>query len=869
MFRRVVILFLSLLVFSIQLSHAQIFSGHIIAEDSTAISYSTIYSRESGIGITADGNGLFSAHVPAGKYRFEISALGYEARTIDVSIDEDGYDCTVMLREQVYRLKEVTITGGNEDPAYRVMRNVLANAGRNRRLIEAYSVTNYAKGTGKIMKVPGLFRLSDDFKRDSAEICGSSYVMEGVYDIKYKYPDNYNTVITAFKSSFPIEMPVQIWNPSDIDFYSDYVGGGISPLGRNALSAYNFRLEGYYMNDGGRMINKIRITPKGKGAAVFTGHIYIVEDLWCLSDADLYISNSMYSTNLVVNAKEMRKGVFLPATSSLKAVASIMGMEISFGLFSSSNYSDIDVAETDTENNTSIAEVSNIITDNKKKERAERIENEIAGIMADGELTTKKAMKVVRLNDKLSELQITDTLKGAERYNLDLRTVRKHSVLDMAMKRDSLYWDSVRLVPLNDEEALSYKKSEEEKSQMDSVNRISAFELLMGHRFYSRSRKLWIKSPGLDRILYDINAVDGFNIGADVELGAKLNNGRSISLRPWGYYLTHRKDANYGAELKVDYAPAVNGRMAVSGGRETADYNGTRGYRRYLNMLSTFMFGDNYAKLYDNRFIRFDNSVDIANGLNLAVEAEYSVRSVLNNSIHKFGKHRFEPNIPASENYRSMPDNSMLSFSGTIKYTPAYFYRYIDGRKVYIKSKYPTFTASYSHGFDVKNDAGGNSVYNKVELGIYHKVSFLMSNLNYWVNAGMFIDSRNVYFPDFHHAPVNPFYLSFYDDKDRFILPGNYEYSTSDRWISGGASYKTGRILLNYIPFLDKPLNTESIGFRTMAVKGLPIFNEIEYRFNSMDAISIGVAVAFRGDKYAGIGFTLGMPISKALYPFH
>ena len=83
-----------------------------------------------------------------------------------------------------------------------------------------------------------------------------------------------------------------------------------------------------------------------------------------------------------------------------------------------------------------------------------------------------------------------------------------------------------------------------------------------------------------------------------------------------------------------------------------------------------------------------------------------------------------------------------------------------------------------------------------------------MSNLNYWVNAGMFVDSKNVYFPDYHHAPVNPFYLSFYDDEDRFNLPGNYEYSTSDKWVSGGASYKTGRILLNFIPFLDKPLNT-------------------------------------------------------------
>lgn len=672
MFRRVIFLLLTVLVS--QLSVAQVFSGRIIAEDSTSISYSTIYSREAGIGITADGNGLFSVQIPVGKYRFEISALGFEARTIDVNIDEDGYDCTVILREQVYRLKEVTITGDN-NAAYRVMRNVLASAGRNRRLIAAYSVTNYAKGTGRITKLPELFRLSDDFARDSAKLCGSAYVMEGVYDINYKYPDNYNTVIKAFKSSFPIEIPVQIWNPSDVDFYSDYIGGGISPLGRNAFSTYNFKLEGYYMNDEGRMINKIRIIPKGKSSTTFTGHIYIVEDLWCLSDADLYISNSMYSINLIVNAKEMRNGVFLPATSSLKANASIMGMKFSFGLFSCSNYSDIDVTEVDLKNSNSIVEVSNTITNDKKKERAEKIEYKIAEIMADGELTTQKAIKVFKLNDKLSKLQITDTLKGAERYNLDLRAVRKRNVLDGAMTRDSFYWASVRLAPLTDEEALSYKKFEERKMQKDSVKKISAFELLIGHKFYNRNGKLWIKSPGLDKILYDINAVDGFNIGVDIELGAKFGNNRGVSLRPWGYYLTHRKSVNFGSEFKFDYAPAINGRMSVSVGRETADYNGTRGYRRYLNMLSTFMFGDNYAKFYDNKFIHFDNSIDIANGLNFTVEVEYTIRSVLNNTINKFGKKQFESNIPVSENYRSMPDNSMLHFSGILKYTPACFFR--------------------------------------------------------------------------------------------------------------------------------------------------------------------------------------------------
>lgn len=663
-FQRTAFLFLLFFAFVAQLSVAQIFSGHIIAEDSTSIPYSTIYSRESGIGITADGNGMFSARVPAGHYSFEVSALGFEARNLEIDIDDDGYDCTVMLREQVYQLKGVTVTGGNENPAYRVMRNVLAYAARNRRQIESYSVTNYAKGTGRITEIPSIFKLSDDYARDSAELLGSAYVMEGVYDIDYKYPDNYNTVIKAFKSSFPLEVPVQIWNPADMDFYSDYVGGCVSPMGKNAFSAYTFELEGYYMNDEGRMINKIRVRPKSSGSMAFTGHIYVVEDLWCLSDADLYSANSMYSINLVVNAKEMWTGVFLPATLSMKMKISVMGMDLTLGIFSSSNYSEINIASTGNKYEVAAADVSTFIESPRKKERAEKIEKKISQIMTDGELTTKKALEVVRLNEKLSELQLTDTLKGAKRYNLDLQNIRNQKVDNGAMTRDSLFWDSVRLVPLMDDEAVSYRKEWKNNPSKDSLRPVSAFEILAGHRFYNKNRRLWVKTPGLDKILFDINAVDGYNIGADVEFGLDLKNRGEISLRPWGYYLTHRKDANYGAELKIGYAPSVNGHMSISGGRETADYNGTRGVSRYLNMISTYLFANNYAKFYENRFVRFSNSVDIANGLNLAVGAEYTRRSVLQNTMHKSGKRWLEPNIPASENYREMPLNSMMHFGG-------------------------------------------------------------------------------------------------------------------------------------------------------------------------------------------------------------
>ena len=55
--------------------------------------------------------------------------------------------------------------------------------------------------------------------------------------------------------------------------------GIVSPVGKSALTVYNFALEGTF-EDQGRTINKIKVTPKIKGNDVFTGYIYIADLFW-------------------------------------------------------------------------------------------------------------------------------------------------------------------------------------------------------------------------------------------------------------------------------------------------------------------------------------------------------------------------------------------------------------------------------------------------------------------------------------------------------------------------------------------------------------------------------------------------------------
>lgn len=848
-------LFVLLFLLNLISSYSQTFSGRIMSEDSVPVSFATVYSRTAGVGLTADQDGAFSVNLDGKSYKFEVSALGFITRTVDIDLSGGDVDRTILLKEQIYRLDGVTVTNRDEDPANRVIRYAIATAESNKRKVSGYDVNSYVKGKGKIKDMPAVMKKMQEFRKDSDFVVGRLFVMEGVYDVRYRYPEHYDIKTRAFRSSFPFDMPVNIWNPSEIDFWDDFIS-----MGGNVFSLYKFSLEGYYMNENGRMINKIKVSPRRGAKNLFYGYLYIVEDLWCISDMDINMYGSNYNVNLISNFKEVLPGIFLPVSSSMKLDFSAMGLKVGAGVFSSYNYSNI---SSDYCNSSPDIKLSEDVLDEsvKKNRKIVKIQDKIDEIMSSGELTTQQALKIYRLNEKLSMLEAADTLKGARKYNLDNLSSYKVNADPEAMNRDSAFWDSVRSVPLLHEEIKSYETAKKDTLVKQSEDDTAMLRLLYGRKFYTENKKWWLRTPGIDKILTDINTVDGFNIGATVGLGVRLENGGEIMFEPWAYYLTHRKDANYGGSLTVGYAPLINGKLKISGGKETADYNGTSGYIRYLNMLSTYIFGDNYSKFYDNRYFRISNETDIANGLNLLVGAGYEHRAVLDNSIDRLGRKVFSPNIPDSKFYSEMPKNSMFHFYGKIEYTPALYYRIVDGRKRYVKSKFPTVSVSYEYGRSLDGiKFSGLSHYNRIEAGIRQKTDFLRLSLAYWANAGMFFDSDNVFFPDYRHAAVNPFYLSFDNDNSKFFVPGNYEYSTSDKWINCGLEIETGRLLLNWLPFLDNPVSREGLSLNVMAVPGLDMYTEFGYRLSAAGLLGVGVYVGLKGKRYDGFSLCISLP---------
>ena len=101
-------------------------------------------------------------------------------------------------------------------------------------------------------------------------------------------------------------------------------------------------------------------------------------------------------------------------------------------------------------------------------------------------------------------------------WNYDLK---KDSLAD---KRDSVYWTTVRSVPLKPEEVESYAYKERLKPLNDSlggnvrkekVSDVVVQTLLLGRTFKSKQDKTWITLGGLGSCIPEYNVVDGYLSG--------------------------------------------------------------------------------------------------------------------------------------------------------------------------------------------------------------------------------------------------------------------------------------------------------------------------------------------------------------------
>jgi hypothetical protein len=863
------------LLFCIFTSHvqAQTLKGKVTDNEGNPIPGAVLFIREMTQGIATDSNGEFQINLKEGSYTCEFSSLGYEKKSLKVTIDQPSHTLAISLNDKAYELTEVVISSRREDPAYAIMRKAIAMAPYYQHQVKSYESDIYLKGS---MKMDDIARWIEKHSDELKVLKGSLFMIESHNEVIFTSPDKYEQKVIAISSSFPEDM-VDEDAPrtlATINIYAPELRGLISPLSPDAFAYYRFALEGK-TTEGEYVINKIRVEPKKDSPKLLRGRLYIVHDSWNVRSMEMSCSIFGIRDQFTINCSEVKPSVFLPVAYSISDSIHIglLGLNISTRYYSSIKYRKLEVNESDVNAlanaNISVQEKDTLTEkpETVKSKKQLKIEQELETLSSKENLSNRDAYKLAKLMMEKSEPE--ESKKKRDELEISDKKDNVNITVDtLAKSRDSVYWTQIRSLPLRTDEIVSYKRRDSldlklQQIRSDSDSSKNKSNSWLGKVVFGSSKnfgkKYRLQYGGLLGAVPEYNFVDGVWLGQKLTLGIDFSKKSSLHIMPSAYYVTARKTVNWRTDGIFMYAPLRNGLFSVSGGNSTFDFNRIGGSSRLINSTFSLINAHNSIKFFQRRYISVANWIDVANGFEVRVNAGYEKRNVLeNNMSYNFYGKEPSPNLPDGQ-LTPMPDNSLTKVAVQLKYTPRYRYRIRDGRKQYVDSKYPTFTFNYEKGIPTDDDRSAS--FDKAEFSIRQEIPFnAFSRLEYLANTGTFLSSERVYFPDFKHSNSNELFFTTNPLRNSFCMV-NYSYSTDKSWFQMHLNYTSSYLFIKNLPFLQKYMFDESLYARTLFIPGTN-YSEIGYSISFFKIVEAGVFAGFKKGKYDAVGFTLSLPLN-------
>ena len=197
-------LYLSLfLLFLAHSTIASIVKGKVVDDNDMPVSFATILVKNTSIGTSANNSGEYQLDLKPGTYTIICKTIGYKAlsKTITLTANETTLD--FKLYPQNLSLSEVSITAKKEDPAYDIMRKVIAKRKYHADLIQSLETDIYLKGALRTRNIPdnilGFSIQGDDMKELKKEMGvdsngqGILYLLEDISAVSFKEMNINNT----------------------------------------------------------------------------------------------------------------------------------------------------------------------------------------------------------------------------------------------------------------------------------------------------------------------------------------------------------------------------------------------------------------------------------------------------------------------------------------------------------------------------------------------------------------------------------------------------------------------------------------------------------------------------------------------------
>lgn len=860
---------------------AQGIRGRITNAQKEPIPFANIYIPQLSTGTTSNIDGRFEMKLPSGNVKVLFQYLGYQTQSREFTIGKTFEEVNIQLETQDYQLPEVKVLASGEDPAYYIMRRAIAMAPYYQKQVSKYSCKVYLKGTGVFDKIPKLFK--KQMKKDGVNE-NEAFVIETVSKIDFEQPDKLNQKVLAMRSSgkdnntSPMGMITN--NLYDADKY-----GIVSPVGKSALKTYTFSLEGVF-EDQGRTINKIKVTPKSNSKDVFSGFIYIADGFWNIHSADLNMQMPMTDVNVHQVYGEVNRNTWMPVSLDFDMNFSGLGFKMKFRYVASIN-------EYQTTLNPAL---DHSFLDRIKEKQFQ--DQQVIDNNRNETLKAQQAAEKTKAQKKIDELMKKESLNNHETVKLNrmieaearrnappepLEIKSSVQVSQKQVNNDTAYWASLRPIPLTAAEKVSFVKKDSiikvssRPEYKDSVRndrrKFKVKHLIFGKtynysvdsiRHYERLSIPTLFAP----TTFTFNSVDGLRAELPFNYYRSDSLGRSFSLSPQMSYAFLRKKMDATIAFRQYQGGRHNAVFGAGFGTTTVDYNRQSGISAMNNDLYTLWLEENDKRLYRRDFVQIMAGRDLMNGLNLNLSLDYSDNSPLkNHSSYSFIDYKDKeimPNIPENSAMQSWQLESHQSFiaRAVLEYTPQYRYMIRNHSKMYVNSKFPTFSLAYKGAYS--GIMGSDSRFDLLKLGIRQNLKIgIDDHLNYVVNAGHFLNSSKVYFEDFQHFNMQSKTFLFSPEGNSFRLLPFYEYATPKSFLEIHTGFQSRKLVLKQLPLLRNTSVSENLFVNYLSTPMLKNYVETGYGVrNILLLFHVEAFAGFENGKYRSSGIRVSMNLN-------
>ena len=839
------------------------------------LAYATVYVQNTGGGGTTNETGEYRVSLAPGRNRVVFQFLGYQTVVREVNGGATGYD--VELTPEVLELDEVEIISGGEDRSYSVIRRAIAKADYHRNQLNAYTADVYLKGSGKVTKIPKLYRALAP-KEDKAEIdnfTGRTFTTETTNRIEYERPNTFKqTVLTK------LEVGESGFDASGYvfsSFYQPEIAGTVSPLAPRAFGYYKFEHEGIF-TDRGELINRIRVIPRSRGEGVFEGVINIVQDDWSIHSLSLRTYKTGVTVDLTQQYTEVQERIWLPVTLRLEVEGGFFGVKFEGSYVSSTSNYDITL-------NPDLGGYVEVI-DEKTQPAAAAAARRSNGSPADlertleegGQVTRKDLRKLLRNYEKEErEKQAEPEVTGSYTFDNDSVTV----------VTDTAAWRAVRPIPLTVDEVSGYER---DIAEADSIHTAEVRDstLAANGQQLGKNGKVRKATPEWAKPLKAeprsaFNPVQGWVLGSDISYGIKLggSNGadstaektkrRRLRLGVQGEYGFGWNRFNWAGYARI-------GRLQVSGGRMLRQFDPNQAINPRINTVFAQIFGDNYIRLYEREFVELNYSGVTKDAFRFGGRIGYEDRRALanttNSNLFRSDDFRYESNSPKNEQLGLPGDPGDGDFpvlrdlrealTGELRfaYRPGVTYRIVNGQRRARTRGRPLLGLTLRGGTYLEElraaDQPGGFV--NPELSYTHRFRVgQRGDANLLVRGGTFFyedqDEASLDFPDFRHFATSEIFLTSLDPIGSYRLLPYYQFSTSREYLEIYAHYQFRKLLLTRIFALHLAGLREDVFVNYLYTPEADHYTEVGYSVDNILRVArVELVAAFREGRYREFG---------------